>query len=68
MFDYKIENMVSLECYQVFRFKVIYKKHETIFLLELPLMVTSTKGKDDVLKAYVYIIEADVTFLCRRKT
>ena len=67
-FDYKIEDMVSSECYQVFRFGGIYKKYESRLLLELPLMVTSTKGKDDVLKAYVYIIEADVTFLFWRKT
>ena len=29
----------------------------------LPVMVTSTKRKYNVLKAYMYVIEADVTFL-----
>ena len=43
------------------------KKHKSDLLLELPLIVTSTKGKYDVLKAHVYIIEVEVTFLAGRK-
>ena len=30
-------------------------------------MVKSAKGKDDVMKAYVYVIEADVTFSSWKK-
>ena len=66
-FDYKIEDMVSSECYQVFIFGGIDKKHECRLLLESPFIVTSTKGKDDALKAYVYVIELDFTFLVARK-
>ena len=65
-FDYKIEDMVSSEWYQVFRFGGIDKKHESRMMIELPLVVTSMDGKDAVLKAYMYVIEADVTFLVRR--
>ena len=55
-FDYRIEDMVSSECYQVYRFGGIYKKYESRLLLELPLMVNSTNGKNDVLKLYAYVI------------
>ena len=34
----------------------------------LPMMVRSMKGKDDVLKAQVHVIDAVVTFLCGKKT
>ena len=51
--------MKSSACYQVFRFGGIDRKHESKLLIELPPIVKSNKGKDDVLKA----IEADVTFL-----
>ena len=66
-FDYKIEDMVSSVCYQVFRFGGIEKKHESRLSIELSLMVTSTKGKEDVL-AYMYVIEVNVTFLTVMKT
>ena len=64
-FDCMIEDMVSLSCYQVFRFD---KRHKSIILKELPLMVRSMEGKDYVLKAQVYVIYAVVTFLCGNKT
>lgn len=66
-FDYKIEDMVSSACYQVFRFGGIDKKHESKLFVEFQLMVKSAKGKDDVMKAYVYVIEADVTFSSWKK-
>ena len=53
--------MVSSECYQVFRFGGKDKKYKSRLMIELPLVVTSTDGNDAVLKAYVYVIEADVT-------
>ena len=67
-FEYKIEDMVSSDCYQVLRFGGIDKKHESKIMIELPLVVTSTDGKDAVLKAYVYVIDEDVTFLVGKKT
>ena len=60
--------MVSSACYQVFRFGGIDKKHESKLFVEFQLMVKSAKGKDDVMKAYVYVIEADLTFFVGRKT
>ena len=67
-FDLKIEDMESSACFQVFRFGGIDKKHESKLLVELPLIVMSNKGREDVLKAYVYVIDADVTFLGGRAT
>ena len=45
-FDHKIEDMISSACYQVFRFGGTDKKHESKLTIELPLVVTSTDGKD----------------------
>ena len=59
--------MVSSACYQVFRFGGIDKKHESKLFVEFHLMVKSAKGKEDVMKAYVYVIEADVTFFSWKK-
>ena len=67
-FNYKIEDKVSLNSFQAFRFSGIDKKHESRMMIELLLVVTSMDGRGAVLKAYVYVIEADVTFLVRRKT
>ena len=67
-FDCTIEDMVSLSCYQVFRFGKIDKSYKSILMKELPLMVRSIKGKDNVLKAKVYLIDVDVTFLYGKKT
>ena len=67
-FEYKIEDIVSSECYQVFRFRGIDKKHESKLMIELPLVVISTNRKDALFKVYVYVIDADVTFLVGKKT
>ena len=62
-FDCTIEDMKSSSCYQIIRFGGINKR----IWIDLPLMVRGMKGKDEVLKALVYIIDADVAFLCRKK-
>ena len=67
-FDLKIEDMESSACFQVFRFGRIDKKYESKLLIELPLIVMSNKGKEEVLTAKVYVIDADVTFLIGRAT
>ena len=64
----EIDCMVSSSCYQVFRFGGNDKRQESRLLVELPLIIRSIKGKDDVLKAQVYLIYPDVTFLCGKKT
>ena len=37
-------------------------------MIELPLLLRSRNGKEYILKAMVYVIEADVVFLCGYKT
>ena len=61
-FDYTVVYMVSLSCYQVFIFGGIDKKHKSRILIELSLR--SMKGIDEVLKAKVYVQDADVPFIC----
>ena len=67
-FDLKIEDMESSACFQVFRFGGLDKKHESKLLVELPLIVMSNKGREDVLKVNVYVIDADITFVVGRAT
>ena len=52
-FDYKIEDMVSSKCYQVFRFGGINKRHVSTLLIELPLLIKSMNGREYVLKEQV---------------
>ena len=66
-FDCKIEDMNSLKCYQVFRFGGIDKRHMSTLLIESPLLVRSMNGREYVLKAHVYVIDADVVFCVGRK-
>lgn len=63
-----IKDIVSSSCYQVFIIGGIDKRHKSRLLIGLPLMLRSMKGKNDVLRAQVYVIDADVTFLCEKKT
>ena len=67
-FDYKIEDMVSSQSYQVFRFCWIDKRHVIMLLIELPLLIKSMNGREYVLKAQVYVIDADIVFWCGKKT
>ena len=66
-FGCKIKDIVSLCCPQVFKLGEIDKSHKSKLMIKLLLVVRSTKGKDDVLKAQVYVIEAEVTLLVGKK-
>ena len=37
-------------------------------MVELPMIVKRMDGKDDVLKVFTYLVEADVPFLCGKRT
>ena len=51
-YDYIVEDMVTSSCSQVFSlFRGIHKRHKSKLMVELPLVVRSTKEKDHVLKA-----------------
>ena len=61
-YDNTVEDMVTSSCFQVFLFRGIHKRHKSKLMLELPLVVRSTKEKDHVLKAQCYVIAEDMTF------
>jgi len=63
-FDYMIEDMVSSECYKLFWFRGIAKRHVSMMMIEFPLLVRSLNGREYFLKSQVYVIDADVVFLC----
>ena len=52
----------------MFRFGEIDRRHISTLLIELPLLIKSMNGREYVLKAQVYVIDADVVFLCGKKT
>ena len=37
-------------------------------MVELPVLVTRLNGREDVLKVQTYLVEADVLFLCGKRT
>ena len=37
-------------------------------MVELPLIIRRLDGKDDVLRVFTYLVEADVPFLCGKRT
>merc|ERR1712240_435276 len=67
--DYELElkDMKISECRQVFRFGPS-KQYVSKEMVELPVIVRRMDGKEDVLKVFTYLVEADVPFLCRKRT
>ena len=63
----EIKNMKMQDCYQIFRFGPS-KQYTSNVMVELPMIVKRMDGKDDVLKVFTYLVEADVPFLCGQKT
>ena len=63
----KMEDIKKHGCSQVFRFGPS-KRYESTEMVELPLLVTRMDGKEDVLKVFVYVVEAEVPFLCGKAT
>ena len=37
-------------------------------MIDHPMIVTRMDGKEDVLKVFTYLVEADVPFLCGKRT
>ena len=63
----EIKDMKMQECNQVFRFGPS-KQYTSTVMVELPMIVKTMDGKDDVLKVFAYLVEADVPFLCGKRT
>ncbi len=58
--------MKASECYQIFRFGPS-KKYVSRTMVELPVIVRRMDGKEDVLKVFTYLVDADVPFLCGKR-
>merc|ERR1712114_106989 len=63
----EIKDMKRQECKQIFRFGPS-KQYISTVMVELPLIVRSMDGKDDVIKVFAYLVDADVPFLCGKRT
>merc|ERR1712112_21783 len=63
----EIKDLKMQECNQVFRFGPS-KQYSSTVMVELPMIVKRMDGKDDVLKVFAYLVEADVPFLCGKRT
>ena len=62
-----IKDLKMQDCYQIFRFGPS-KQYISRVMVELPMIVKRMDGRDDVLKVFTYLVEADVPFLCGKRT
>ena len=62
----EVRDMKTSECYQIFRFGPS-KKYVSRTMVELPVIVRRMDGKEDVLKVFTYLVDADVPFLCGKR-
>merc|ERR1712240_909339 len=66
--DYELElkDMKMSECHHVFRFGPS-KQYVSKTMVELPIIVIRMDGKEDVLRVFTYLVDADVPFLCGKR-
>ena len=62
-----IKEMKSTKCSQQFRFGP-RKRYLSKILVELPVLVTRLDGREDVLTIQTYLVDAEIPFLCRKRT
>merc|ERR1712240_919572 len=67
--DYELElkDMKMSECRHVFRFGPS-KQYVSKEMVELLVIVRRMDGKEDLLKVFTYLVDADVPFLCGKRT
>ena len=63
----EIKDLKMQECYQIFRFGPS-KQYVSKEMVKLLLIIKKLDGKDDVLTVFTYLVEADVPFLCGKRT
>merc|ERR1711962_1399891 len=62
----EVTDLKSSQCHQIFRFGPS-KKYVSKTMIELPIIVRRLDGKEDVLKVFTYMVDADVPFLCGKR-
>ena len=65
--DLEMNDMKIEKCEQVFRFGPS-RKYVSTQMIELPMVVSAMDGKEEVLKVFAYIVDAEVPFLCGKRT
>merc|ERR1711889_44475 len=65
--ELEIHKMKTSECHQLFRFGPS-KQYLSRTMVELPVIVRRMDGKEDVLNVFTYLVDADVPFLCGKRT
>ena len=66
-FGLTVEEMESSVCKEVFKFGPS-KRYLSNLMVEIPVIVQRLDGKEDVLKVQTYIVDAEVPFLCGKRT
>merc|ERR1712089_96816 len=62
----EVKDLKSSKCYQKFRFGPS-KQYVSKIMVELPIRVRRLDGKEDVLRVFTYLVDADVPFLCGKR-
>ena len=62
----EVKDLKSSQCHQIFRFG-LSKQYVSKRMVELPVIVRRLDGKEDVLKVFTYLVDADVPFLCGKR-
>ena len=66
-FGLTIDQMASTPCNQPFVFGPS-RRYVSTSMIDLPILVTRRDGKEDVLNVPTYLVDAEVPFLCGKKT
>ena len=66
-FDLTIDEMKSVECQQLYWFGPS-KRYISKTLVEIPVLVTRLDGREDILVVQRYLVDAEVPFLCGKRT
>ena len=66
-FGLTIEQMNSVSCHQPLFFG-LSRRYISISLVELLILVTRLDGREDVLTIQTYLVDADIPFLCGKRT
>ena len=66
-FGLTIEQMNSVPCNQPFIFGPS-RRYTSTSLVELPILVMRLDGREDVLTIQTYLVDAEIPFLCGKRT
>ena len=66
-FGLTIEQMNSVPCNKLFFFGPS-SRYTSTSLVELPILITRLDGREDVLTIQTYLVDAEIPFLCGKRT